>query len=48
LDSLKGKELSETLRYANAVAAMVITEFGAMSVLPTEEQVGRFIRGGEI
>lgn len=48
LDSLKGKELSETLRYANAVAAMVITEFGAMSALPTEEQVRRFIQRGEI
>lgn len=48
LDSLNGKELSNALDYANAVAAMVVTEFGAMSALPTEEQVRRFIQRGEM
>jgi len=43
LISLEEKDLVDALRYANAVAAMTTTDYGATSAFPDAKQVDKFI-----
>lgn len=43
LISLEEKDLVDALRYANAVAAMATTDYGATSAFPDAKQVDKFI-----
>ena len=44
---LQGKDIRDALRYGAACAARVITRKGAMSALPTEEELEEFMRTHE-
>jgi ribokinase len=45
---LRGVEIEEAVKYANACGALAVTKFGAQPSLPTKEEVERFmsLRGG--
>ena len=45
---LRGVEIEEAVKYANACGALAATKFGAQPSLPTKEEVERFmsLRGG--
>ncbi|MBY0221569.1 ribokinase [Sporosarcina aquimarina] len=44
-----GKELKESIRYANAVAALCVTKLGTAPAMPHKEQVEHFLReSGEV
>jgi len=41
---INGKDMGETLRYANAVGALTVTKDGAIPSLPTYQEVGEFLQ----
>lgn len=43
IEYMKTKKLSHSCKYANAVGALTVTKFGAMSSLPFEDEIDDFI-----
>ena len=48
LEYLKSKNLSKACKYANAVGALTVTKFGAMSSLPTAAELNAFVAENRI
>ncbi|MCL1794688.1 MAG: ribokinase [Oscillospiraceae bacterium] len=48
VEFMKSKNISKACRYANAVGALAVTKFGAMSSLPTTEELDKFVMVNKI
>ena len=44
MDGLNGARLAELLRFANAAASLITTRRGALSVMPTPEEIAALLR----